>query len=68
LLETFTDRRADGSRALSVPHIAGAYAGNFARMAWERDRDTGEAALGATVSIGFSALFNIGRELTGVGR
>lgn len=68
LLETFTDRRADGSRALSVPHIAGAYAGNFARMAWERDRDAGEAALGATVSIGFSALLNIGRELTGVGR
>jgi hypothetical protein len=65
LLETFTDRRADGSRALSVPHIAGAYAGNFARMAWEPNR---EAALGATVSIGFSALFNIARELTGVGR
>jgi hypothetical protein len=68
LLETFTDRRADGSRAVSVPRIAGAYAGNFARLAWERDRDVGEAALGSTVSIGFSALFNIARELTGVGR
>jgi hypothetical protein len=68
LLETLTDRRADGSRAISVPHIAGAYAGNFARMAWQPDRDAGEAALGATVSIGFSALFNIARELSGVGR
>jgi hypothetical protein len=68
LLETFTDRRADGSRALSVPHIAGAYAGNFARLAWERDRNVGDVALGATMSIGFSALFNIARELTGAGR
>jgi hypothetical protein len=68
LLETFTDRRADGSRALSVPRIAGAYAGNFSRLAWERDRNPGDVALGATVSLGFSALFNVARELTGVGR
>jgi hypothetical protein len=68
LLETFTDRRADGTRALSVPNLAGAYAGNFARLAWERDRSAGDAALGATLSLGFSALFNIGRELTGIGR
>jgi hypothetical protein len=64
LLETFTDRRADGSRALSVPRIAGTYGGNFARLAWERDRSAGDAALGATVSLGFSAVFNIARELT----
>ncbi len=31
LLETFTDRRADGSRALSVPRIAGTYAGELRR-------------------------------------
>lgn len=68
LLETLTDRRADGSRALSVPRIAGAYAGSFARLAWERDRGAGDTALGATLSLGFSALFNIARELTGVGR
>jgi hypothetical protein len=68
LLETFTDRRADGTRALSVPSIAGAYAGNFARLGWERDRNVGDAALGGTLSLGFSALFNIARELTGVGR
>jgi hypothetical protein len=68
LLETFTDRRADGSRALSVPRIAGTYAGDFAGLAWTHDRSLGRAAAGATLSLGFSALFNIGRELTGLGR
>jgi hypothetical protein len=64
LLETFTDRRADGSRAFSVPRVAGAYAGSFSRLAWERDRNVGDAMLGTTASLGFSALFNIARELT----
>jgi len=68
LLETFTDRRADGSRALSVPRFAGAYAGGFSRLAWERDRNAGDVMLGTTASLGFSALFNIARELTGLGR
>jgi hypothetical protein len=68
LLETFTDRHADGSRALSVPRFAGAYAGSFVRLAWERDRDPGELALTTTASFGFSALVNIARELSGVGR
>jgi hypothetical protein len=68
LLETFTDRRADGSRALSVPRIAGTYAGDFAGLAWEHDRSVGGAAAGATLSLGFSALFSIARELSGVGR
>jgi hypothetical protein len=68
LLETFTDRRADGSRAFSVPRIAGTYAGSFAGLAWEHDRGAGSAAAGATLSLGFSALFNVGRELTGLGR
>ena len=68
LLETFTDRRADGSRAFSVPRIAGAYAGGFSRLAWERDRGGGDVALGTTMSLGFSALFNIARELTGLAR
>jgi hypothetical protein len=68
LLETFTDRRADGSRALSVPRIAGTYAGEFAGLAWEHDRSVRGAVGGATLSLGFSALFNIGRELTGLGR
>ena len=68
LLETFTDRRADGSRALSVPRLAGAYAGGFSRLAWEHDRNAGDVMLGTTMSLGFSALFNIARELSGVGR
>lgn len=68
LLETFTDLRADGKRAFSVPRIAGAYAGSFAGLAWDHDRSAGDVAAGATLSLGLSALFNIGRELTGVGR
>ena len=68
LLETFTDRRADGSRALSVPRMAGAYAGSFSRMAWDSDRSVGKAAAGATLSLGLNAVFNVARELTGIGR
>ncbi|MFL5495103.1 MAG: hypothetical protein ACJ8DC_12035 [Gemmatimonadales bacterium] len=68
LLETFTDRRADGSRALAVPRIAGRYAGDFAGLAWGHDRSAGDVAAGATLSLGFSALFNIARELSGIGR
>jgi hypothetical protein len=63
LLETFTDRHADGSRAFSVPRVAAAYAGGFSRLAWERDRNASDVLLGTTMSLGFSALFNIGREL-----
>jgi hypothetical protein len=68
LLETFTDRRADGSRALSVPRIAGAYAGGFSRLAWEPHRNAGDVALNTTLSFGFTAAFNIARELTGLAR
>ena len=68
LLETFTDRRPDGTRALSVPRMAAAYAGSFARMAWEPGRDARQAATGATLSLGFNALFNVARELTGLAR
>ena len=67
LLETFTDRRDDGSRALSVPRIAGDYAGGFAGLAWQRDRNAGDVLRSTTLSYGLKALFNIGRELTGVG-
>jgi hypothetical protein len=68
LLETFTDRRDDGSQAFSVPRIAGAYAGSFAGLAWEHNHSVGGVAAGATLSFGFSALFNIAHELSGVGR
>jgi hypothetical protein len=67
LLETFTDRRDDGSRAFSVPRIAGDYAGGFAGLAWQRDRNAGDVLRGTTLSYGLKALFNIGRELTGLG-
>jgi hypothetical protein len=66
LLETFTDRAADGSRALSVPQIAGAYAGGFSQLAWERDRDLGDVALSTTLSFGVTAAFNVARELIGI--
>jgi hypothetical protein len=68
LLETFTDRRDDGTRALSVPRIAGTYAGNFASLAWEHDRTVGDVVAGSALSLGFSALFNVARELSGIGR
>ena len=69
LVETFTDRRADGRRALSFPRFAGAYAGNFAQAAWDPGRhNPGNVAVGTTLSFGISALFNVGRELSGLGR
>ena len=68
VVEAFTDRGADGSRALSVPRIAGAYAGAFAGLAWERNRNAGDVMVGTTMSLGFKAVFNIARELTGLGR
>jgi hypothetical protein len=68
LLETFTDRRVDGSRALSIPTLAGAYAGGLTRMAWEPDRSAGDVVLNTTLSFGFTAVFNIARELTGLSR
>ena len=67
LLETFTDHRADGSRALSIPRLASAYAGGFSRMAWEPDKRPGDIARSTTISLGVNALFNVARELTGIG-
>jgi hypothetical protein len=68
LLETFTDRRDDGSRALAVPRFASAYAGGLTGLAFEHGRNAGDVALSTTLSFGLTALFNIGRELTGIGR
>lgn len=68
LLETFTDRRDDGSRALALPRFASAYAGGMTGLAFERGRNAGDVALSTTLSFGLTALFNIGRELTGIGR
>ena len=68
LLETFTDRRDDGSRALALPRFAGAYAGGLTGMAWEHDKQPGDVLLSTTLSFGLHALFNIGKELSGIGR
>ncbi|HEY7637665.1 MAG TPA: hypothetical protein VH763_19125 [Gemmatimonadales bacterium] len=64
LVETFTDRRDDGSRTLAVPRIAAGYAEGFTGLAWNRDRNVGSVLTGATLSLGGQALFNIFRELT----
>ncbi|HEY7612352.1 MAG TPA: hypothetical protein VH764_05125 [Gemmatimonadales bacterium] len=69
LVETFTDRLPDGSRAIAVPRMVGAYAGGFARLAWDHDRGGAQDVLmNTTLSFGLTAVFNIARELTGVGR
>ena len=66
LLETFTDRRDDGSRALALPRFASAYAGGMAGLAFEHDRKPGDVVLSTTLSFGLTALFNIGKELSGI--
>jgi hypothetical protein len=66
LLETFTDRREDGSRALAIDRFAGSYASGFTELAWNHNRNASDVLVGTTLSIGFSALFNIGKELTGL--
>jgi hypothetical protein len=68
LLETFTDRRDDGSRALAIPRFASAYAGGLTGLAWESDKKPGDVLLSTTLSFGVHALFNIGKELSGLGR
>jgi hypothetical protein len=68
LLETFTDRRANGTRALTVPRLAGAYASGFGSLAWDRNHNPGDVVVGTTLSFGFAAVFNIARELTGLAR
>jgi len=68
LVESFTDERADGSRGFSLARVGGAYAGSMAGLPWERHRSAGDAAASATLSLGVSALFNVARELSGLGR
>lgn len=66
LLESFTDRRDDGSRALAIPRFAGSYASSLTELAWNHNRNAGDVLLGTTLSFGFSALFNVAKELTGL--
>lgn len=64
LLESFTVRRDDGSRALAIPRFAGAYAGSMTQLAWSHDRSAGQLALGTTLAFGVNALMNVVKELS----
>jgi hypothetical protein len=69
LSETFTTpREGGGGRTLAVPSLAAHYAEDLTATAWNHDRSVGSALGGATLSLGTKALFNIARELTGIGR
>jgi hypothetical protein len=67
LVETFTDPRDGGGRALAVPRIAAHYAEELTGVAWGHDRGVTSVLTGTSLSLGVHALFNIGRELTGIG-
>jgi len=64
LVETFTDQRDGGGRALAVPRLAAHYAENLTAMAWNHDRSVTNVVSSTSLSLGVQALFNIGRELT----
>jgi hypothetical protein len=66
LLESFTDRRDDGSREIAIPRFAGSYASGFTELAWNHNRNAGDVLLGTTLSFGLSALFNVAKELSGL--
>jgi hypothetical protein len=68
LLESFTDRHDDGSRVLTLPRFAGSYASGFTELSWNHQRSAGDVLMGTTLSFGLNALFNIGKELTGLAR
>ena len=67
LVETFTDPRDGGGRALAVPRNAAHYAENLTGMAWQHDRGVTSVVTGTSLSFGVQALINVGRELTGIG-
>jgi len=67
LVETFTDPKDGGGRALAVPRFAAHYAENLTGMAWQHDRGITSVVSSTSLSFGVQALFNIGRELTGIG-
>ncbi len=67
LVETFTDPRDGGGRALAVPRIAAHYAENLTGMAWQHDRGVTSVVTGTSLSLGVQALINVGRELTHIG-
>jgi hypothetical protein len=64
LVQSLTDPRDGGGRALAVPRIAATTAQGFTALAWRHDRSVGDVLAGTAFSFGAKALFNIGRELT----
>ena len=65
LLETATDRKRSGSRAVAVPRVAGAFAGAFSQMLWRPDITASEAAVDAGGALVYGAAVNVVRELIG---
>jgi hypothetical protein len=67
LVETFTDPRDGGGRALAVPRLAAHYAENLTAVAWDHDRNWGSVVTGTSLSLGVQALLNVGREFARIG-
>jgi hypothetical protein len=60
-----TDRLSDGTHAVAVPRIAGAYVGSFAQASWRPVTGHGRvwvALVNGTTSLGFGALINLYHE------
>lgn len=64
IYETLSDRDVQGRRRLSTPTLAGAYAGALAPVIWHPDADAAEALQSGTLSLLFSVIGNVVRELT----
>jgi hypothetical protein len=66
LAETFTDARDGGGRTFAAPRVAASFAEGVTGLAWKHDRNVGDVLTGTALSFGLKALFNLGRELTGI--
>jgi hypothetical protein len=62
IISAITDTNASGHRMLSVPAIAGAAAGAYAPLAWRPEYTSSRAFAGVGMSLGLSALGNVGHE------
>jgi hypothetical protein len=65
LLETATDRKRSGSRAIAIPRVAGSFAGAYAQMLWRPELSAEEAAVDAAGGLLYGAAVNVARELIG---
>jgi len=60
--EAVTDHTRGGATMLSVPRIAGAYAGAFAQGVWRPGVSTGDALVFGTTSLVFTGVINVWHE------